>query len=203
MISKYALILARGFADKGIYKQEEINIYYYGFELLISTVLNLLGIFVVSVLMSVVSGAVLFCSAFIPLRLASGGYHAKHHWSCILGFNILFMIFALIQRFLPVTLILPYSLFSTMLSALIVWTLAPMEAINKPLKQEHKERQRKRSIFLICINMAITLLVCSLRSLCVLLPFLAFYCSGMLASSISLVMADISKKHAITNNTND
>ena len=193
MISKLALILADYFATKSVYKHEEVNIYKYGFELLISTILNTIGILLVSLLMEVTIGAVLFCAAFVPLRLSAGGYHAKHHWSCILGFSMVFLVFALLNRFTLMEHIIPYSIASTIISALLVWSLAPVEAVNKPLGADRKSKQRHRSIYIVCVNLAVTEFFYAIKALNDYSTFLAFYNSGALAASLSLIVAEISK----------
>ena len=194
MISKFALVLAGHFADRDIYKREEISIYKYGFELLLSTILNMAGILLISVFMDTVVGAVFFCAAFIPLRLSAGGYHAKHHWSCIVGFNIIFLAFAALHHYMSAGHILPYLLVSVLISSLLIWSLAPVEAVNKPLKDEQRKRQRQRSIIIACVNLAITLLFFTGQSINKFLPLFAFYNSGALAASLSLLAAEILNK---------
>lgn len=194
MISKFALVMAGHFADRNIYKQEEISIYKYGFELLLSTIINLAGILLISALMNMVVGAVFFCAAFIPLRLSAGGYHAKHHWSCIVGFNVIFLAFAALHHYMSTSHILPYLLVSVLISSLLIWSFAPVEAVNKPLKDEQRKRQRQRSLIIACVNLAITLLFFAFQSINKFLPLFAFYNSGALAASLSLLAAEILHK---------
>ncbi|MDD3393236.1 MAG: accessory gene regulator B family protein [Anaerotignum sp.] len=191
MISKYALVLANHFAEKDMYSKEKINVYKYGFELLISTVLNISGILLISIVLGVIEGAVLFCMAFIPLRLAAGGYHAKHHWSCILGFNVIFFGIIMLHRYMNIKYALPYSLAAIAVSALLVWSLAPVEAFNKPLKDVQRERQRKKSVLISSINLALVLLFFVVPSIAKYAPFLAIYSSGTLAASLLLVVAQL------------
>lgn len=188
MISKYALVLANHFAKKEMYSKEKINVYKYGFELLISTVLNISGIILISIILGGIEGAALFCMAFIPLRLTAGGYHAKHHWSCILGFNIIFLVFILLHHYMNIEYAFPYSLAAIAISALLVWSLAPVEAVNKPLKAAQRETQRKKSVVISSINLALVLLFFAVPAIDNFTPFLAIYSSGALAASLSLVM---------------
>ena len=194
MISRLALIWASFFAARNIYPHEKIDIYKYGFELLISTALNFLSILIISTLMGVISGAVLFCAAFIPLRLAAGGYHAKHHWSCVLGFNIVFLIFAHLNRLMIVEFTYLYIIASAIISTLFIWSLAPVAAVNKPLKVNQRERLRKRSIVIACVNLAVAELFCLVGALRNYSAFFAFYNSGALAASLSLIAAELVTK---------
>ena len=191
MISKYALVLANHFAEKDMYSKEKINVYKYGFELLISTVLNISGILLISIVLGVIEGAVLFCMAFIPLRLAAGGYHAKHHWSCILGFNVIFFGFIMLHLYMNTKYALPYSLAAIAVSALLALSLAPVEAVNKPLKAAQRESQRKKSVLISSINFVLVLLFFVVPSIAKYAPFLAIYSSGTLAASLLLVVAQL------------
>ena len=193
MISKYALILAEYYAEKNIYTRDKINVYKYGFELLISTALNILCILLLSIIMESILGAVFFCMAFIPLRLTAGGYHAKHHWSCILGFNLIFLGFSVIHHFMNVEYVLIYSLITIIVSSLFIWSFAPVEAVNKPLKEAQRMMQRNKSIIIACFNLALVLLFYSISINVKYQQFLVFYSSGAFATSLLLIVEVIRK----------
>lgn len=196
MISKFALTLAGHFADREVYSNDKINIYKYGFELLLSTAINMLGILLTSMVMGITIEAVFFCTAFIPLRLAAGGYHAKHHWSCILGFNLIFLGFAVFHRYVNSDFSIHYSLIAVIISSILIWALAPVEAVNKPLKPDQEKHQRKRSLIIVCIDLAVILLFYAFEGIRVYSQILAFYTSGALAASLTLVAAAIANRKA-------
>lgn len=191
MISKFAFCLANYFAEKNMYCIDKINIYRYGLELLISTMLNTFVILVISVIMNEIIGALLFCIAFIPMRLIAGGYHAKHHWSCILGFGAIFIGFMIFMHYMNDEYMIAYMLFSSVISSLLLWSYAPIEASNKPLKERQRQVQRKKSMTLACVNLAIVLLLYAIPQLNNLIQFLIFYTSGALAASLSLAVASV------------
>lgn len=199
MISKYALLLANHFAKKDMYSKEKINVYRYGFELLISTVLNISGILLISIILGVIEGAMLFCLAFIPLRLVAGGYHAKHHWSCIFGFNVIFFGFIMLHHYMNIEYALPYSLAAIAVSALLVWSLAPVEAVNKPLKDVQRDKQRKKSVIISSLNLALVLLFFVVPSISKYAPALSIYSSGTLAASLLLTVAQLVNRNVRTN----
>jgi accessory gene regulator B len=192
MIAKLAEKTALFFAKKNVYEYNKIDIYKYGFELLISTIINSFCIFLISILLGIVFEALLFVVAFIPLRLSAGGYHAKHHWSCILSMSITFSIFALILKYMNSNFVLLYSISTVFVSSLLIWAFSPVEAVNKPLKDEQREKQRSQSILLVSMNMA----VATISYLFPLVPkiMIAFYVSGMLAASLLLVVAIATNK---------
>lgn len=126
-------------------------------------------------------------AAFVPIRLTAGGYHAKHHWSCILAFNIMFFAFCILIRFMNPEILRFYCLVSVTMSALIIWKLSPVEAVNKPLREAKRIMLRNKSLVITTVNMIIVLVVFFIN----LIPadLFAFYFSGMFGAGISLVAA--------------
>jgi len=194
MIAKLSAITALFFANKDVYSHDEIDIYKYGFELLFSTIINSACILLIAALMGIVFESVLFAAAFIPLRLSAGGYHAKHHWSCILSTNTIFFAFAMMLRYMYTNFMLPYILLSVTVSFLLIWKLSPVEAVNKPLSIDQRKKQRNRSITIAAINMTIVIASYMLPQIPV--SIVAYYISGMLAASLSLIMGRLSLKQA-------
>lgn len=192
MIANVAAKTALFFADKNVYKHDEVDVYKYGFELLISTVVNCFGIMLISGIMGVVFDAVLFMAAFVPLRLTAGGYHAKHHWSCILIFNTIFFAFCILLKYISVDIMLFYCLSAVVVSSILIWILSPIEAVNKPLIESKKVMLRRKSIFIAFLNMVIVTILYFIKELPISL--FSFYFSGVLAASFSLVAAVALKK---------
>lgn len=190
MIKRLAQRASQYYSKISIIEDSKQEIYAYGFELLISTVLNLAGVFFISCLFGKIFEAFLFLLAFIPMRLAAGGYHAKHHWSCILGFNLIFLSFIIFLQWLDPVFFLFYSIIVAIASSILVWYFAPVEAINKPLSNDQRQRQRKHSITLSSLNLAIALV-------CYFIPqapvnLLAYYFSGTVSVAVLLLAAKIS-----------
>lgn len=87
-------------ADKLLTQKEfchyDREVYIYGIELIISTLAGLISIIGVSKLYSDTILGVVFIIFFVPLRLFTGGYHAKTYGKCyfvsILSFGILLSI---------------------------------------------------------------------------------------------------------------
>ena len=186
MVKKLAFITATYFANKEHFSKDKVNIYVYGFELLISIVFNALGMFILALVMGIVFETLLFSLAFILMRSVAGGYHAKHHWSCFLTSIIVFSLFATLLGLFREHAVLSYVVFSTLISSLLFWLFAPIEAPNNPINESKKEKLREQSIFVAAINLTLTFIFVLLE-----LPMicLAFYQSGALAASLSLLAA--------------
>lgn len=198
MIKHFAQKASKYYSDRLIIDPSKQEIYSYGFELLISTAINFIGIFLISCVFKCFFESFLFMAAFIPLRLTAGGYHAKHHWSCILGFNLLFFLFMVLIFCLNSNALSLYSLIATSISSVLICCLAPVEAANRPLNRKQHRQQKNRSITLSLINITIvfvnSLIVQQFDRL------LTYYSSGALCVGLLLIVAkaknkDISSEH--------
>lgn len=193
MIKKLALATATYFSAKGQYSEESINVYAYGFEILIATIWNAIGLLLLSLLMGVVPESIVFSLALIPLRSTAGGYHTQNHWSCFLSTMIVFVLITLFLQSISYTMLTSYVAFAALVSSVLVWLFSPFRAINNPLKKEQKAIFRKRSLTITTINMAITIIVFFIPH--PPMKYLAFYQSGALAASLTLAAAVFDYKY--------
>jgi accessory gene regulator B len=200
MIAKLAENMAMFYANKNVYDHNQIDVYKYGFELLISTVINCFTVLVISIFLGTLLDALLFMAAFVPLRTTAGGYHANHHWSCILGFNTIFFVFTIFCNRLPMGLVMPYALGAVIISSSLVWSFSPVEAINKPLTAEKRERNRRNSIIITSVNMVLIILLYYLPIIPV--ESISYYVSGALTAGLLLPITDMlnmkAKQHRYT-----
>lgn len=161
MEKKISSQLVGRLAAHGYIEQLKIPIYVYGFELLISTIITL----ILMILISAVSGSpviwLFFLLGFVPARIFSGGYHAKTHFVCYTVFSTFFA--------LSCTVCLAFSFnvsFALITSIVLFGTIlifSPVEAINKPLSEKSRKRNRFISLMIVGIDifMAIVLVACS------------------------------------------
>ncbi len=124
---------------------EDEDIYVYAGELIISAVINVLCCILISFIFAKVAEGVAFVSCFALLRRYTGGYHANHHWSCILTFSSIFTAALLITISTPEVFALTASIIISILSALTIWLFAPVEHENKPISSTMRTRLRTKS----------------------------------------------------------
>ena len=93
--------------------------------------------------------------------------------------------------------LLSYSLSTIALSSLLIRLLAPIEAVNKPLKDAQKKTQRKKSVVIASINLKMALIFYFVPALNGYAQIFGFYSSGVLAASLSLLAAVIVTKKRI------
>lgn len=84
MLEKLAKSAARFFVAQNIVKSEYQEIYAYGMEILLSTMVNGIIVLIISILSDTVLPSLIFFTAFIVMRSSAGGYHAKTHIGCML-----------------------------------------------------------------------------------------------------------------------
>ena len=127
----------------GTLPKEDKEIYLYGIQQGIISLLNLGTTMVIGMVFGKLLESVLFLVAYIPLRSFAGGYHAKTAVRCYF-FSIVMM-----SAVLWVMRCVPYSgLICGCLTAIfgsMIWFLVPVEDRNKPLDDVEKKVYGKRA----------------------------------------------------------
>lgn len=131
----------------GIVKNDDYDIYQYGFELIISLLTTILVIIFISFLTSTFLKTVLFLLGFFIVRIIGGGYHAKHHYSCFITTISMYIGFLI---FLYLTTELSYLKWIIsilcILSGLLLLAFSPVEHSDNPMTEYRKKHNRKLSI---------------------------------------------------------
>jgi accessory gene regulator B len=142
MIRKAAVYLSKLWAESGVIPAGEEDAYQYGIELLFSTALNV----IVMIFLSVVTGNtwlfIPYLIAFIPLRIFAGGYHAKHHYSCILFNAFVYFASLIAVNSLSTQTAVLACIIESCVSLALIFFLAPVPAKNKPLSTAEQKRNR-------------------------------------------------------------
>lgn len=126
---------------------KKLDIYIYGFEVLISGLINILiGLFI-GLLFSQVVECSIFLFVFITLRKYCGGYHADTYLKCNLIFTWNLVCVMIILEF---PFIIPLYIFVIIcILSLIAFTLySPIESIYKPITKEAKKVHKITSLII-------------------------------------------------------
>ena len=195
MIKKAAAGYVGWLCANGIVAPEKNKIYAYGMELVLSGLVNVLSVLLISILIFHPADGLLFLVAFIPLRTTAGGYHANSHLSCNIVFLSTFVALEclghLLLKYGSVILYLAIAVIS--LVTLLI--LSPSEAKNKPLTPEQRRRNRRRSLILGGLNLAIGIfLIWGLQAPA---PWCPSYYLGVIAASISMWAAQIKARMCV------
>lgn len=154
MIRRISEKLANFLLSKNVIEKSEIDIYVYGYEVLISSLVDFLIIIAIGYIFNRIIAMLLFFIMFVSVRLYTGGYHAETFLKCKIVFVFICISIILLSKMdLPFITVILIMLLYNAASALIT----PVENINKPLNDNEKLKYRKISIILSIIWSAISI----------------------------------------------
>lgn len=139
-----------------IVKDEDREIYVYGFWQGAILVFNFATVVIIGLLFNMMWQSLVFTVAYGLLRTAAGGYHARTQRNCY------FLSIMLIVAVLCTLKWLPWNNLTCIafliLSAFIVFFLAPVEDQNKPLDELEQKVYKKRSRIISLLLSILTIL---------------------------------------------
>lgn len=191
IITRLSKKIASIFVLNSIIKKEDKEVYEYSFELLLSTILNLVAIIVIAILTKRILEATFFVLGFIPLRALAGGYHADTHFRCLLILLFIFSLFLLSLVFLPGKFFLVTTVFMIIVSTLLVFILSPVENSNRPFSEHEKISLKSKSRTSILVYSVIVLGLSFLLTNKIFGFSLAF---GVFSVSVSLLASVIKNR---------
>lgn len=148
MISLLSKSIALFLLKREIIDSEEIEIYEYGFELMIATVIGLGLVMLSGLIIGEFISSVIFYTFFVLIRLFTGGYHADTHLKCKLTLVTCCIFVLLIVRFLSDFFNIYFIILLHILYILTVIAFSPVENVNAPIEDDLKQRNRKVSIIM-------------------------------------------------------
>ncbi len=135
-----------------IIKEEDKEIYSYGFQIMISNLLGILLIVLIGLITQEFIITAVYYITFVFLRQITGGYHANSYLSC----NTTFFVVSLATIFLIRSIGNSVNILSILLmfifSLITTAVFAPVENKHKPITQE---RKRYFKILSICITLVL------------------------------------------------
>lgn len=146
MLTDAANKIVQMLLSQQIIEDEQKNLYQYGFELLISSLLSAVWIVILGVALNRFSVAVIYILILMTVRTQIGGFHADSYKSCFLYYNLFFgvaLIFTEVcMKFRPDGWIVSFLL---CLMFLLEYFLAPVPH-RKQLNIQEKELARSKGI---------------------------------------------------------
>ncbi|MDR0918504.1 MAG: accessory gene regulator B family protein [Oscillospiraceae bacterium] len=145
MITDVAQNIADYLRKKNIIEQNKLDIYTYGFELMISNFISVLVALIIGMISSELIAVSIFMITFIMLRKFSGGYHADTYLKCnaFFALNVIIMIF-LIKTIDSNNIWLHTAV--CLIGLATIFILSPIENINKPLNNIKRKKYKKFSL---------------------------------------------------------
>lgn len=188
---RLSVAITDSFIRNDIIPAKKKEIYKYGFEVLISTLVYTAIFIAISVITKTIVPSLVFWIGFFIVRTISGGFHAKTYLSCHLLFLINHLVAICILKLCPVAAQVPTAYVLSMISAILMLIFAPVDHPNKPFIKSERKRFRKYS----CI-FAVLLLIVSVSVVIVSNSRFVYYslsfAIGTFSAAVSLVSAKIS-----------
>ena len=148
MIVSLSKNISHYLCKNNIVSEDDMPIYQYGFEIIISTILDLLITFGIGCLLNMKLLSMLYYVIFVFIRQLTGGYHANTHLKCSLVFSTVSFITLGLTKLAVQTGQYNFTFYFilTVTSLAIIWAYSPVENPNK----EMDEKQKKRNHILSC-----------------------------------------------------
>ncbi len=163
MIAKLSHIMADFFIRQKVVPEEQREIYEYGFELSISSVIGILLVLAIGLVSGRFWESVVFYIVFCFTRLFTGGYHAPNHLLCKVTF-VGALLAVLVADWLLRGIKDYYWFVLHIYSLAIICSSAPIENSNKELTERQKVRCKIKAIIEMVIWLAVMFLFRSLGS---------------------------------------
>jgi accessory gene regulator B len=140
--------------DKIVLKDEE-EIYLYGLETLIASIINVLLTISIGAILGYVVESIVFLAFYCPLRQFAGGYHAPSYLKCTLSFLGIFALTILGYRQFGQYIGSIQMVVILLASCIGVVVLAPIEDPNKVLDLLERRKYKEKAIRLVCLDVMV------------------------------------------------
>ena len=138
--------------------------------------------------------SVVFLIAFSYVRTYAGGFHCQKVSNCYIMSTSIISLVLFIVRLTPETCILILSIVILCMCIPIIYNLAPVETLNKPLEEAEQRYYRKKTV----VHLQSECIVISILFVLGLGNFAYVICLGIMVSALSLLLSKlINKKRRI------
>ena len=161
MIAQIAETVSAFFYSMDVIDEEEKEKSRYGIEIIVSTIIGFSVIIISGILLSKTNLAIAYLICIVPIRMYTGGYHAKTYFKCNVVFGLLFLLNILMFQYIVENEFEIQLCITTLLSLYIIERFAPVENENKKLTSRQKKKYKKISIVLFIIYYFISILFLS------------------------------------------
>lgn len=156
-MDRVARILADYVMQKGVAKEEEWELYTYGFLVALETGTSFVLALLISIGFHMVSEGLLFFVVFIPLRSYAGGLHMKKYSHCLM---LSLMAFSLVLLFVKmVDIPVAFAFLAIIVLQVIVYSLYPVENANRTVDEEENVFFHRKLKKFLCLHLVLALVL--------------------------------------------
>jgi len=123
--------------------------YYYGFQVIYGGINKFLLLILLGLLLNILSQILLVTTSFVMLRVFTGGLHFDSYTKCAYFSLLSFVITGLLAKYIYIPIPITIIIFSTVFILFLLY--APVEHLNRPLKEGNKIKFKLISILLLII----------------------------------------------------
>lgn len=120
----------------------------YGIELLLDSILKLIGILMLAIIIGKVKEVIIFCLVFCPLRCLAGGIHMKSSFGCFFFMLILICIALIFGEYGRLNIGISYTIIGVLV--LMCFMYAPRDTRKNPIKNDEVRRKKKYLSVVLC-----------------------------------------------------
>ncbi len=157
LFAKLAHKIGNNLVNSKIIKAEDIEIYIYGINQILISILNIASALIIGLFFGVFLEVAVFMVAYIPLRTFAGGYHAKTPLRCYILSVIMLTVVSLGLKYLSLTEWVYYAV--DVLAIIMICIFSPVEDKNKPLNAIEHKVYKRRTILITAIEFTFVLLL--------------------------------------------
>lgn len=149
--------IGNNLVQSDIVKEEDAEIYIYGINQILVSVLNVSSALIIGLIFGVFPEITVFMAAYIPLRSFAGGYHAKTPLSCYVFSVIMLIVVSIGLKYLHIADWVYYAVLVA--ATLVVLVLSPVEDSNKPLDEIEHKVYKRRTILIATVELTLAMLL--------------------------------------------
>lgn len=142
MITELSSQVVATLLNNEIISYEQKDIYEYGFEILISSLITFFIVFICGCIFNCIIPSLIYFVLFVILRSICGGYHASNYFNCNIVFLFVTIGVIVSYKYIHIEEFSELHYFICMLSFICTIIYSPIENDNKPLTVTQKTKFR-------------------------------------------------------------
>lgn len=163
-MKRIAEVLTDYVIQKGMIKEEDRELYEYGFIMTIEVGLFVLSCLFVSLYLHMLIEGILFFLIFAPLRSYAGGLHLDKFRSCFILSCLTFSGILLIVRYIHIPML--FSFIALFILEAAVYALYPVENINREVDSEENRFFKKKLKIFLAVDLLLAVICAVLKKEC-------------------------------------
>ena len=141
--------------DMGKCAKYNIQVYYYGFQIIIGGINKFLLLIIPGLLLNILPQLLITTISFSSLRIWTGGLHLDSYTKCSYISLLSFTLIALLAKYIILNQFITMLIFLSVLFLILIY--APIEHKNKPIKENKKIRFKIIALFILTILVIINM----------------------------------------------